>query len=393
MSRRSSLVTVAKPMKLPSYRGLPDTNSQANAHKIQHQMPEATRLYANLKKKLREEHLFEKQPHYYTRMITVIMTLLVTSITLLFTVHNFALQLFNAIFLAFVTTQLGLLGHDAGHRQIFHDRWKNRVLGLLIANVLLGISNTYWTRKHDEHHSNPNQIDVDPDLDIPLLAFAEQDIEKKGIVARCIIAYQHFFFFPLLALTFVNLKRQCFLFLCQNKRKARFVEVPLLLVHYAGYTILLFSLFNAWQAILFIIIHQGLTGLYMGSIFAPNHKGMPMIDSNEKIDFLHRQILTARNVKAHPIIDFWYGGLNYQIEHHLFPTMPRNNLKAAQIIIQGFCVEHTITYTETSFIQSYREILTHLRVVSVSLRPAAGLLHSINPFSKISLLHFARRKA
>ena len=122
------------------------------------------------------------------------------------------------------------------------------------------------------------------------------------------------------------------------------------------------------QAVLFIAVHRGLFGMYMVSIFAPNHKAMPVLDRDSQLDFLHRQVLTSRNVIAHPITDFWYGGLNYQIEHHLFPSMPRNKLREVQVIVKAFCRAHSIAYHETSVLQSYREILQHLHEVGAPLR-------------------------
>jgi fatty acid desaturase len=108
--------------------------------------------------------------------------------------------------------------------------------------------------------------------------------------------------------------------------------------------------------------------LYAGSVFAPNHKGMPVLERQAPLSFLERQVLTARNVRAHPLTDFWYGGLNYQIEHHLFPTLPRNQLGAAQTIVRAFCTTHHIAYHETGMIASYREILRHLHDVGAVLR-------------------------
>ena len=77
------------------------------------------------------------------------------------------------------------------------------------------------------------------------------------------------------------------------------------------------------QALVFIAVHQGLLGLYLGSVFAPNHKGMPILSKDDDSDFLRRQVLTARNVRGGRLTDLLLGGLNYQIEHHLFPSMPR----------------------------------------------------------------------
>jgi len=131
---------------------------------------------------------------------------------------------------------------------------------------------------------------------------------------------------------------------------------------------LIFSQMSFWQGIVFIFVNQALLGLYMGSIIAPNHKGMPMLEKSSKMDFLRRQVLTARNVSSSPFNDFWYGGLNYQIEHHLFPSMPRNNLKEAQKVIKLFCQEHEITYHETGMFQSYKEILQFLHEIGAPLR-------------------------
>ena len=131
---------------------------------------------------------------------------------------------------------------------------------------------------------------------------------------------------------------------------------------------MIFSLLSPGLAVLFVIVHQAAFGLIVGSAFAPNHKGMLVVGEDEKMDFLTRQVLTSRNMRAHPITDFWFGGLNYQIEHHLFPNMPRKNLKEAQIVVKAFCKEHSIPYHETGVIQSQREILQSLHEESSPLR-------------------------
>ena len=120
----------------------------------------------------------------------------------------------------------------------------------------------------------------------------------------------------------------------------------------------------------FMLVHQMLFGLYMGSVFGPNHKGMLMPQGNSPLDRLCQQVLTARNVRAHPVTDFWYGGLNYQIEHHLFPPLPRNRLKAAQATVRTFCEARAIPYHETSVWRAYRETLRHLHHVGAPLRQA-----------------------
>ena len=114
------------------------------------------------------------------------------------------------------------------------------------------------------------------------------------------------------------------------------------------------------KALTFIAIHQAVWGLYMGCSFAPNHKGMPIIGAHENLDYLRRQVLTSRNVRGGWFTDMLLGGLNYQIEHHLFPNMPRASLRHAQHLIRSHCDNLGITYTESSLIGSYVAALRHL---------------------------------
>jgi fatty acid desaturase len=330
-----------------------------------------TNRYAELKRLIKQNGLLDHQPTYYAGKITFTLGLLVVSLTLLLIFGNPWLQLLNAAYLALVFVQISLVAHDCGHRQFsFHASWKNNWATLIFGNLLLGISRQWWIDKHNEHHGHPNQIDVDPDVDIPLLAFEEEQALNKRGLARFVVQYQAYLIFPLSLLQALSMHFKSVRFLIEKKAKSIMAEALLLAVHFALYFGLLFSVLEPLTAMLFIAVHRGLFGMYMVSIFAPNHKAMPVLDRDSQLDFLHRQVLTSRNVIAHPITDFWYGGLNYQIEHHLFPSMPRNKLREAQAIVKDFCRAHSIAYHETSVLQSYREILQHLHEVGAPLREA-----------------------
>jgi fatty acid desaturase len=121
-----------------------------------------------------------------------------------------------------------------------------------------------------------------------------------------------------------------------------------------------------WQALAFLVVHQALFGVYLGLTFAPNHKGMPHPTGAE--DFLRRQVLTSRNVRGGRLIDVALGGLNYQIEHHLFPAMPTPNLRRAQPIVRQYCAELGVPYEMTGLVDSYRQALRHLHDVGAPLR-------------------------
>lgn len=325
--------------------------------------------YADLKRLIMREGLLDKQPAYYVFNTALRLTLLAASLAILLIVGNFWLQLLNAAFLAFVFAQLGFLGHDAGHRQIFNGAPRNDLFGLM-PSLLLGLSRSWWIDTHNQHHTNPNDLDLDPHTALPIFAFSEEQARSKRGLLRFLVAYQSFYFFPVLLLEGIGIRAASVQYLLRPEARHRVVEASLMMLHVVLYLGLVFYALSIGQALLFILVHQALFGLYTGSVFAPNHKGMPLLDRDSQLDFVRRQVLTSRDVKAHPLTDFWYGGLNYQIEHHLFPSMPRNNLKKAQIIVRAFCKERSIPYRESSALQSNREILQYLHQVGAASRAA-----------------------
>jgi fatty acid desaturase len=132
-----------------------------------------------------------------------------------------------------------------------------------------------------------------------------------------------------------------------------------------------FWILSPVKAVLFIAVHQALMGVYLGCSFAPNHKGMPVLAPGQKLDYLRKQVLTSRNVAGGRWVDFLLGGLNYQIEHHLFPNMPRPNLRRAQALVHDFCTRHGIPYSQCGLLRSYTEVLRHLHHVGAPLRSPA----------------------
>jgi len=324
--------------------------------------------YAVLKQLIKQKGLLEKRPKYYIYKILSSLILLCAGIVFLLLVNTFWLRLLDAVYLAFACGQVAFVCHDSGHRQIFNETRKNDLLFLLQGNMLLGMSYAWWLDTHNAHHSHPNELDMDPDISIPALCYSQEEARSRQGLWRFLVKYQAFFFFPLTLLVSIEFQRSSILYLMKHRVKYYWAEVGLLLLHYILYFWLVFSLFHLWQGIIFILIHQAFLGLYLGATFAPNHKGMPILEKNTSLDFLRRQVLTARNVTSHPIIDFCYAGLNYQVEHHLFPSMPRKNLKEAQRIIKAYCEQHKVIYYETTVFQSYREILFFLHSIGAPLR-------------------------
>ncbi|WP_223198890.1 fatty acid desaturase family protein [Solihabitans fulvus] len=276
-------------------------------------------------------------------------------------------QLAVAALFGVLFTQLAFVGHDAGHRQIFRTKRANDVTGFA-HSLVVGLSYGWWVGKHSKHHANPNHEDHDPDVDIKALSFSlGQSSTKRGFL-RMMARYQAFLFFPLLLLEGLSLHASGVRAVVRGDVRQRALEAVLIGVHILGYLAAVFLVMSPVKAVVFIAVHQGLFGLYMGCSFAPNHKGMPMLSAADELDFLRKQVLTSRNVRGGWFVDFLLGGLNYQIEHHLFPSMPRPSLRRAQLLVRDFCAARTISYQESSLVSSYAQVLRHLHAVGAPLR-------------------------
>ncbi|MDA0256910.1 MAG: acyl-CoA desaturase [Chloroflexi bacterium] len=330
--------------------------------------------YAELRRTIRARGLLDPSPRYYALKSALTVGLLVLGIVLALVLTHPVLLLLDAVYMGFASTQIGLIGHDIAHRQVFRTRTPIDRVGVLVGNLAIGTSYSWWTSKHNEHHANPNHLTADPDIDFPIIAmFAEQMASRPRFV-RPFLRWQAYYFpflFPLQAYSF---RAHSVRFLLAGRSRFPLRESAALVAHALLYVLLLLQ-FESWPiAVAFLLVHQASFGVYNASIFAPNHKGMPNMSEGVRLDFLREQVLTARNVRGHPLVDFWYGGLNYQIEHHLFPTMPRNRLGKAQPIVRAFCEERGIEYYETGMLRSYREVITHLDEVGrgVQVPPASS---------------------
>jgi fatty acid desaturase len=323
--------------------------------------------YAELKWLLAQKGLFDRQPRYYTWKVLQMLSCLGLALGTLMTTDLLWLQLLNAAFLAFVFTQIAFIGHDAGHRQMFRSSQSTAAFGLL-CTLFTAISYSWWVEKHSQHHRHPNHLEWDPDVRLRFLVFSEEQSGRVKGWRRPIVKHQALLFIPMLLLQGIAIRVHSLRFLLGGRARSTILESLMMVLHLFFYLGVVFSVLGVWEGMAFVLVHQMLFGLYMGSVFAPNHKGMPVLKGNGTLDRLRQQVLTARNVRGHPLTDFWFGGLNYQIEHHLFPQMARNKLKEAQATVRAFCQARSIPYRETSIVQSYRETLRYFHHVSAPLR-------------------------
>lgn len=289
-------------------------------------------------------------------------------------------QVAVAAALGVVLTQMMFLSHDAAHRQVFRSGPANEWMALLLGTAVGGVSLGWWNSKHTRHHSAPNQIGKDPDIDASVVHFYPADVPPRSWVGQFLHSRQGWWFFPLLVVEAINLHVQSLgSLLTGATTHRRGLELVLLLGRFVGYVAILFTFLPPGIAAAFLAVQLAVTGLYLGSVFAASHIGMPVVDRHVRVDFFRRQVVMSRNVRGGRVASVLMGGLNYQIEHHLFPSMPRPNLARAQLLVRPYCVLEGVEYSEVAIHRAWAIVARHLNRTGLRGRnpylcPVAGAL-------------------
>ncbi|MGG7463554.1 MULTISPECIES: fatty acid desaturase family protein [unclassified Plantibacter] len=329
--------------------------------------PNPTSEYSALLHTVRDAGLLKRRTGFYLAMfsgLTLVLAGIGTGMALL---GDSWFQLILAGALGIVFTQFAFLAHEASHRQVFESGKANDVAGRTLANLFVGISYSWWMTKHSRHHGNPNVLGKDPDIERDVVSFTGEDAARAKGPYAWFTKRQGYFFFPILMLEGINLHLHGFRTVFgRGKVDKRWLEISMLVTRISVYVAIVFLLMPLGMAFAFLGVQLAVFGVYMGASFAPNHKGMPLLPKDSKVDFLRRQVLTSRNIRGGWVMDTFMGGLNHQVEHHLFPNMPRPNLHRARLIAREYCESRDVTYTETSLRESYAIVIRYLNRVGLS---------------------------
>lgn len=328
--------------------------------------------FSQLLAQMRAHNLFRRRPGWYLLRIGV---LVLSVAALWWAVRGLAHSwwaLAGAAVLAFLSAQAGFLGHDAAHEQVFSSHRANAWTAFFLGNLLTGTSSAWWRDEHNRHHRYPNDPGRDPNVaEIVLSLSPERAAERRG-TKRTLAAYQAWLYFPATLLQGANLHYVSIRALRRAELPCRavprHVEAAGIVLHALGYSGLLLAALPVGRAVVFAVVHHALWGLYLGAAFAPNHKGMPSLTPQDARDPVRRQVVTARNISGGRLVGFLYGGLNHQIEHHLFPTMPRPSLREAAPLVESFCRSRGVPYVTETVTVTYVRVLRHLHAVGAELR-------------------------
>ncbi|MGN6744414.1 MAG: fatty acid desaturase family protein [Amnibacterium sp.] len=336
--------------------------------------------YTELTRRVKAAGLLDRRPGYYLVRGLLLAASFGFATTLLLLLGHSWWQLAVAVLFGALFTQVGFLAHDGAHRQMFVSGKRNEWVSRILANLVVGLSYGWWMHKHSRHHANPNTPGKDLDIVASALVFTADDAAERRGLSRLLMRRQGWFFFPILTLTGLDLHVKAIgTVLGRGEVKHRGIEAVLIAVRLVGFTTLVLLAAGPVIGAVFLAVQLLVFGFTMGAAFAPNHKGMPLIEATERVDYLRRQVRTSRNITGGWPVSVGMGGLNFQIEHHLFPSMPSGNLRRARPIVRDDCAELGVPYTETTLLRSWRIVVGYIHRVGLGHAdpfdcPAAAVL-------------------
>jgi fatty acid desaturase len=327
--------------------------------------------FDKLRDEMRSEGLFVVKPLWYAYKTLSTLAFLPLGVYL----HYHGYFWLSALVMGVMWQQLGWLAHEYCHFQVFRDRGLAKLSGYFFGNILQGFSRTWWNHRHNSHHASTNILTVDPDIDnLPMLAWAESDLDnldKMPQFLRRSIQYQSKYFLFLLPLLRIVWCKESFKFALDMKnsiyttwRREASAEVATLTLHYIwtlGFYLTLPSI--SWIITWYLVSHL-LSGFGIAVVVFFNHYSCEKYPQGLAANFVCLQLFTTRNMTPGIVTDWICGGLNYQIEHHLFPTMPRHNLYKCSKFVKKFCAEQGLPYMCCGFMEGLGHVLNFLQGVA-----------------------------
>eukprot|EP00898_Chlorokybus_atmophyticus_P000597 jgi/Chlat1/1538/Chrsp122S00078 len=336
--------------------------------------------YRRLRAKFQADGLFTSNKYYYVFKVLCNLGILYAAFgALRAAAHSALFLILSAALLSICWQQCGWLAHDFLHHQVFRHRALNNLAGLLIGNLWQGLSVTWWKTKHNTHHAVPNECDhafapIDPDIDtLPLLAWSkEMLLPVSNPIHRILIRHQQLLVWPLLCIarTVWLIKSILFVIKPVNAKYATsltplqaMLELSCLGLHWSWYLWAAFSHLGLIRGALYVALTQLASGFLLSFVFVQSHNGMEVYNDRHK-DFVSKQVVSTRDIQSSLLNDWFTGGLNRQIEHHLFPTMPRHNLGCIAPAVKALCERHGLVYEDASFAEGTAKVLERLAEVA-----------------------------
>jgi len=305
----------------------------------------------SIKRRVHSENLLCSTPHATTWLVTE--CLLWNALSIYLTVNKQYFYL-SAILFGFTHGRNGFTMHAAGHNELYLG---NTAFGYLFMTIFGGISFAWWKDRHNKHHQNTNVVTKDPDLKTyPYIIY------NKAFPSKAITRYQRLLL-PVYLCFYIWIWSVASL--VKTIQKKRVLDLFLLGCHIVLQT-QIYQLYLWREIIVHLFISKSITGFYLGIIFMLNHFTEDYFESRD-MPLLEHTLATTRNIKGGPLWTWFSGGLDYQIEHHLFTKCPMENLRRVSEIVKEECNNHGLVYKEYGICETFATLWTKLRENEVNV--------------------------
>ncbi|GMH12362.1 hypothetical protein Nepgr_014203 [Nepenthes gracilis] len=346
-----------------------------------YEVSEVSKDYRRLASEFSKMGLYEKKGHGVFFTMCLVFVLFAASVYGVLCCNNFWVHLLCGGLVGFLWIQSGWIGHDSGHYQVMVSPRLNRFAQLLTGNCLAGISIGWWKWNHNAHHVACNSLEFDPDLQhMPLFAVSSHFFssltsyfyERKmnfDPVTRFFVSYQHWTFYPVMCFARINLYAQSFILLLSKRRVPnRGQELLGLLVFWIWYPLLVSRLPNCAERIAFVVASFVVTGLQHIQ-FCLNHFSTNVyVGPPSGNDWFENQTRGSLDIACPSWMDWFHGGLQFQVEHHLFPRLPRCHLRKISPLVKELCRQHNLPYNCASFWKANVMTIETLRTAALQAR-------------------------
>ncbi|XP_033628616.1 acyl-CoA 6-desaturase-like [Asterias rubens] len=268
----------------------------------------------------------------------------------------------SAFLLLVVQGQSGWFQHDLGHLSVFKKSSWNHALHGFILGGMKGSSAHWWNYRHFQHHAKPNIIMKDPDIRMEyIFMLGEQQPVQWAKKKKGFMPYDHqqsYFFFilpPLLLPLYFHYE-----YTSHILRKKVWIDVFWMVFFFTKLFVTFGPLLGVSGAFFFYLFVRFMESHWFVWVTQMNH--IPMkIDYDDKKEWLPMQLQATCNVDPSFFNDWFTGHLNYQIEHHLFPTMPRHNFHKIVPDVKALCKKHGLPYQTKTLFCAFADIVRSLK--------------------------------
>ncbi|BBN16734.1 protein MpFAD13 [Marchantia polymorpha subsp. ruderalis] len=349
--------------------------------------------YRKLLTDLKRAGLYKNPLHVYGQYLAVMIPMFVLCVLGVVYSPGFWIHIGCGVLMGFFWIQAGFMGHDIAHSGMFKtgiDKYLKLSIG-----CFTGIGMQWWRNNHNAHHYSCNCVDYDPDIQyMPLFAITPKFFaslysnfyERKmdfDAAARFLVSYQHYTFYIVMALARINLYAQTLIVAFTRKMpfSTRAWELGALAFYWSWFSLLLSCLPNNYHRLAFVLSAFATTGIQHVQ-FVLNHFSSPVYEGRpESKTWFESQVRGSLNISSSPWTDWFHGGLNFQIDHHVFPTLPRHNLRKVAPFVKPLCDKYDLPYESVSWWEANLRVLRTLKAAAMEARdiskPAPSLSKSL----------------